>query len=75
VSANQGCSGSGTLGNGAPHLIYVLLYNGFEAVFKWLSFWMRSHTFFVSSTFLAQMCLAGWFTKKNFFLPWTFFTF
>ena len=35
-----------------PHLFHVLLWNALEAVLKRLMFWVRSHIFFVSTTFL-----------------------
>ena len=49
-SSNQGCRGKGTCGNGVPTPL-----NTFEAVLKWLFLWMRSHTFFVSTTSLHRI--------------------
>jgi len=36
------------------HTFFVLLWNEFEAVLKWLVFWVRSHTLFDSATSLLQ---------------------
>ena len=40
------------VGTVLPHLFRVLLWNVFEAVSKSLFFWLRSYTFFVSTTSL-----------------------
>jgi len=53
----QGCRGAGTRVNGVQHLFHILFWNEFEAVLKWLVFWVRSHTFFVSTISLV-LCLA-----------------
>jgi len=46
--------GRDRVGTAFPHLFRVLLWNCFEAVLKLLFFWMRSHTFFVSTTSLVS---------------------
>jgi len=48
----RGVVGRERVGTAFPHLIHVLLWNEWDAVSKWLFFWMRSHTFFVSTTSL-----------------------
>ena len=40
------------VGTAFRHLFHVLLLNEFEAALKWLVFWVRSHTFFISTTSL-----------------------
>ena len=49
---HQRCSWAGMRGNGVPKPFPCFDLNEFEAIFKWLVFWVRSHTFFLSTTSL-----------------------
>jgi len=52
MGANRGVVELERVGMAFPHHFAVLLKNEFEAVSKWLVFWVRSHTFFVNTTSL-----------------------
>ena len=48
----QGCSGTGTRGNGVPTPFSCFALKWVWSCFKMAIFWVRSHTFFVSTTSL-----------------------
>jgi len=48
----RGVVGRELVGTAFPHLFHVLFQSEFEAVSKEAIFWVRCHTFFVSTTSL-----------------------
>jgi len=53
-SRTQGCSGAGTRGKAFPHIFHALLLIWVGSCFKLAILWMRSYTFFVSTTSLVE---------------------
>jgi len=55
----QGCSGTGTHGNGVPTLFSRFVLRCRWSCFKMAIFWMRSHTFFARTTSLLILCFCS----------------
>ena len=48
IYSEQWCRGAGTRANSVPTPFRCLLQNEFEAVLKWLVFWVRYHIFLLA---------------------------
>jgi len=52
ITRHQGCSGAGTRGKGVPTPFASCAFKMSLKLLKWLVFWVRSRTFFVSTASL-----------------------